>query len=379
MTAGRQGSSTTATPAGRLSLLDCARLVAALMVLSFHWTFNGIVNGKIDDLPLTPITVITRYGYWGVTLFFLISGFVIAESVRGRKPSAFALSRLNRLYPAFWAAVLLTGTVELIVRAEGMRTTPLTMLVNLTMFPSWLGADYVDGVYWTLEYELIFYGLVLVSMLALRGRDITPVFVVWLAVIVLLEVLMGEEAPIGLGRPFAAFASGALIASARHHGWRWWIVGSVAIGWVATVVPELRHAADLQAYSGERISGLVVVAMIAAFYALLIAQTFPRVGRLRIPGSRAMGDLTYPLYLVHAHLGYMALSALATPDNAFFVYPSLLLAILLLAWAIHRYVEVAMRPIWRRLFGSFVGLFAKGPLGRTTLTPITSKGVSPHE
>lgn len=46
------------------------------------------------------LSEVTRYGYAGVNLFFVISGFVILMSVWGRTAPQFIASRVSRLYPA---------------------------------------------------------------------------------------------------------------------------------------------------------------------------------------------------------------------------------------------------------------------------------------
>src|SRR5690606_21030767 len=113
----------------------------------------------------------SRYGYLGVHLFFIISGFVIFLSVRRATPRQFLASRVSRLYPAFWVAVLLTWAVVQWHEVGAFRVSWADMLVNLTMVPHWFDVPYVDGVYWSLTVEVQFYILVWLALkLKLMGR-----------------------------------------------------------------------------------------------------------------------------------------------------------------------------------------------------------------
>lgn len=97
------------------------------------------------------------YGWLGVELFFLISGFVICMSCWGRSVGDFFTSRVTRLYPAYWFAVLATTAVLLLIPG-GQKPLPWPdVLTNLTMLQEPLGVRMVDGVYWTLFAELRFY------------------------------------------------------------------------------------------------------------------------------------------------------------------------------------------------------------------------------
>ena len=62
--------------AKRLYQIDLFRFIAALMVVLFHYTFRGfIANSSILEFPV--LGSLFKYGYLGVDLFFMISGFVI--------------------------------------------------------------------------------------------------------------------------------------------------------------------------------------------------------------------------------------------------------------------------------------------------------------
>ncbi|MGQ4509679.1 acyltransferase family protein [Dermabacteraceae bacterium P13147] len=345
---------------GRLEALDAVRLVAALMVVSFHWTFNGIVNGKIANMPITRLSEVTRYGFWGVTLFFLISGFVISRSVQGKSVRAYVVSRATRLYPAFWVSVLITGIVAMFVQARGMEVSLGKILVNLTMIPSVFGVGFVDGAYWTLEYELFFYAVVLLVMLFVGERFLVPLMAVW-AVAAALATFSGYgSAFFVLARPFPAFAGGALIASlVDNPRGKWWRHVALVAAWLTTVRTEVSYSHQLEAFSQRNYSSLVVAALITSFFVFLLLHVFPAVRSLRIPGARTAGALTYPVYLLHAHLGYMALAAWGSRENAIWLYPLLLLGLLALAYLLHRIVEVDMKAQWRKFFEGTVGVLAE--------------------
>ncbi|MFD6812242.1 acyltransferase family protein, partial [Streptomyces anthocyanicus] len=91
---------------GRLYVLDGLRLGAALMVVAFHYTALGAEAWDRPAWTVFPeVSRFTSYGYLGVQLFFVISGFVICMSAWGRPLKAFFVSRVIRLYPAYWFAV----------------------------------------------------------------------------------------------------------------------------------------------------------------------------------------------------------------------------------------------------------------------------------
>ena len=92
-------------------------------------------------------------------------------SAEGRSAPAFLASRVGRLYPAYWVAVVITALVlhhEQQLLPVWPRLHLAGVVLNLTMFQTAFGVDHVDGVYWTLWVEWKFYllviGLLLVGM-----------------------------------------------------------------------------------------------------------------------------------------------------------------------------------------------------------------------
>jgi len=139
----------------RIQALDVLRGLAALAVMIYHYTvvFPAMVNH-------TDYRIAIPYGVYAVHLFFMISGFVITLSLdHTRRPMDFVVSRFSRLYPVFWAAVLLTQTVVSLSPPAEFSVSWRDALLNLTMIAEPLHAPLVDNVYWSLVVELVFYGI----------------------------------------------------------------------------------------------------------------------------------------------------------------------------------------------------------------------------
>lgn len=338
----------------RLDLLDYARFVAAVSVMASHYLFNGIRNGKISSLsPMPDVAGIAKYGYLGVELFFIISGYVIFCTARDKTPGQFAVSRAVRLYPAFWVAMLLTACMAVPWGGSSMGVSLSQVLVNLTMVPGLFGATPVDGVYWTLSLELAFYGLVLLLLLAGLRRHLETCFLLWPAAMLLAALASKASLPF-LGGYYAFFAAGALFAILRERTSLPALAGLAACLYLclAGAVERARDMSEINGIPYSDITIGIIVTLQFAFFALLNTGWGQAV---RLPASRIAGDLTYPLYLVHAHVGYMLLSRFATDQNR---WPAMLLvvaAVLAASYAIHMLVEQGLARTWTRLFHAILG------------------------
>lgn len=114
----------------------------------FHDTNNVLFMDKFFSFAF-------KYGFLGVQLFFIISGFVISFTLyRYKNLYSFALARFSRLYPIYWCSMLLIFILAFL----GGKNYDLNLYVkSLTMAPMLLGREHLIGPYWTLEFELVFY------------------------------------------------------------------------------------------------------------------------------------------------------------------------------------------------------------------------------
>jgi peptidoglycan/LPS O-acetylase OafA/YrhL len=156
-------------------LLDGYRAIAAFMVLTTHVAFN---TGEI----LTPVIgpVLGRMDF-GVTLFFLLSGFLLyrpwaraAMVGRSGPPlGGYALRRAARILPAYWVMVAFTLLVLPEIQPVRWQAWP----VHLGMLHIYIPGFTLEGLTqtWSLATEIAFYAVLpLLAWLAGRGGRGNP-------------------------------------------------------------------------------------------------------------------------------------------------------------------------------------------------------------
>jgi peptidoglycan/LPS O-acetylase OafA/YrhL len=283
--------------AGRLAQLDGLRALAALAVLAFHFTT------RFDERHGHAVALgwSWPWGMAGVELFFAISGFVIHMTLdRVRGPWDFVVLRFARLYPTFWAALLLTTAVLWLAGPEAAKPDLRQLAWNLTMMAETLGQRLVDGVYWSLEVELLFYAAMLAASVTGLTRRGPGWLLAWLGLAAAEPLLKLVGAPAWPYR-LTHLALLAWIA--------WFALGMAAYHWRRD--GRLRPAAMAVVAAALAVVALRQGAATAAGAALVFgAVALAGQGRLHgldAPGLVALGAGSYPLYLVHQEIGMLAI------------------------------------------------------------------------
>jgi len=301
----------------RVTELDLLRFCAAFAVMLYHYTYKPTLpNGPPGPFPI--LGRLTMHGYLGVSLFFMISGFVILWTAREKTPSGFVISRISRLYPEFWIGVALSSltfaTLGPSTRSIGLGT----MLANLTMVPHFLGYPYVDDVYWTLFVELKFYFLLWALSVTGQMSRIESWLYAWLGVTVLCFVF---DMPAAV-RSMALYPYGPLFIG----GCSFFLIrarGSTAARWIAVPVclvlavqattnmmPAFVHREDVTRDALNEATGLIVL-----FFVLFAAVALRRGMHVKFAKTIVfLGMLTYPLYLLH-NIGKVTLLAWIAPSS----------------------------------------------------------------
>lgn len=323
----------TETPARRqYPALDGVRAIAALAVIGTH---VGFASGRsVDNGPLSGL--LARLDF-GVTLFFLLSGFVIyrpfarAALAGATRPATgpFYARRLARILPAYWVVVIVT------LAGLSLRTArPADWFAYLTLTQTYTGHNLDPSLtqMWTLSVELCFYAVVpLLAAVGLRmGRGSwTPAqrqlrAIAALFLISAVANLVGNETSarlhdslIWLPANLDWFALGMFLAvvSALPPGrpQRWvatvrevatnggtcWVLGGLIL-WIATL--PIAGSRSLVLPTGWEWTIKHYLYAVAALVLLLPLTVGPEpgfAGFLRRGPLRHLGTISYGIYLWH--------------------------------------------------------------------------------
>jgi peptidoglycan/LPS O-acetylase OafA/YrhL len=316
----------------RLPGLDVLRGLAALAVVLFHFTTRfSMIFGHPAPPPF-----FVPWGQRGVEVFFVISGFAIQLSLESEpSPREFVVARALRLYPTFWASLAITLAVVWSFGLPERGVSVRDAFLNLTMIPASLGAHAADAVYWTLERELRFYGLVLLLLaLGLRRYAMHAL---------LFTVLLQAASAVTDWVPHALrdlgnlgfahlMASGMLIARARRAPSAWTYV------LLALTVLSSRLLGFLPFAYG---AGAIVLVWLAGKPFRSVAAVRPLV---------FLGQISYSLFLVHQYVGYVLMRALyARGASPIAAITAAVATGLVLAVALHFAVEKPSMALLRRV------------------------------
>jgi peptidoglycan/LPS O-acetylase OafA/YrhL len=343
------------SPSLRFHEIDFLRGVACISVLAFHFLSRGPKTHTMPGIDSPLIEATAAYGYLGVHLFFVISGFVILMSANGATARNFVASRASRLYPGLWAAATLTAGTAWLLDDARFAVSAVDYLANLTMVPHWFDMPYVDGAYWSLGYELHFYILVWLAIgLRLMGR-LEWLLAGWLLVSAVNALRPMWPVEFWVDAKWAPFfTAGGVFYLVRTHGvtpFRLVLLGaSFALAQVYAVwygtLPDL---AGGQAIVPAVLTASIVTAIFALFWLIATA-------RFRMKASRFIyyaGVLTYPMYVIHQNFGFMVYGRIQKASGmAIGSLVVMLVLLLLISWCIHAYVERPLSQMMRRRLGN---------------------------
>ncbi|AWT45611.1 MULTISPECIES: acyltransferase family protein [Streptomyces] len=338
----------------RLAALDGLRFLAALSVVLFH--FIGQTRWAMIEIWGRPYQELFpeahrwfAFGRLGVDLFFLISGFVICMSAWGRSPRDFFISRVTRLYPMYWIAIVVSACVIYAVETPFGRPNPRVLFANFTMLQVPLGVDSLDPVYWTLWPELCFY--LTFAVVVWKGLSYQRVVVfcgVWTVAAVLapaahiplLTLLINPtSAPY-----FIAGMAFYLMYRFRPTPLLW---GIVAMSWLLALHFLLNpHGRNNWATWAPWRGWLVLV--VTVFFVLIAAIALGWTRWIRWRGLTVLGTLTFPLYLLHDIIGMTVAHHFGRRMDPWVLVGVTVAGLVVLSYLVQRFLERPLAQAMRR-------------------------------
>jgi peptidoglycan/LPS O-acetylase OafA/YrhL len=317
-----------------LPVLESLRGVAILLVFFFH--ADGLINPTpFTGILVSPLSAYVHAGHTGVTLFFVLSAFLLSRpyvskeiGTRRISTAQFFRRRALRILPLYWFAVIASSVVHT-VREGGEFATGLPYLFFLNSFP---GASQpmfpFSDVWWSLATEAQFYLLlpILGGLARYRaGRYVIVAMGVAYAAGYVIAVSAGLslKTALALTGRLPAFAIGGAASwvylrygdslKRRLHAAAWLRHGGADLVLFAVLTAMgflLREVVFRGFYSAETSwhGWHVAEALLWALVVLLVLLAPIRIGVLLSHAwIGVVGRLSYSLYLVHMPILFYSL------------------------------------------------------------------------
>ncbi len=316
---------TTNTP-DRLYELDCVRGIAALGIMLYHYTcryrhlFGDSIIPRWMDFPI---------GRYGVEVFFILSGFSIIFTIEKQNLSVhkFISKRILRLYPTYWLCTTITFILVTAIGLPGREVTFGEFLINLTMLQFGLNIKAVDGATWTLFMILMFYFIIACILFIKKMHKVK--LICWCGFILIVINFVIPTTLLKLltignhGVFFIAGISFYQIYKSPHLNNSYHLLNICCFIMACVLFHEL----------------LPIVTLILIFIAFYLF-TF---GKLKWVISKPLiflGNISYPLYLLHQNIGYILIkkTAIITGQPYLTLFIPCLFSILA-AWFVYKYFE----------------------------------------
>lgn len=367
----------------RILVLDYLRALAVLLVLWGHIFVVGINYPEairpwvpnVDAFAYGPSTVMANIsgkivtdlgvsfglnpGAMGVSLFFIISGFVILGTVDRSGPVKFLIQRFFRIVPVCFAACLLIAGLTSLYCSYFSLIQPNTWKGILT---SAFAVNYFNGAFsttpvlWTLEVELCFY-LVLAVASASVGRVNYRVLMFLssccLGVVAFFSIpFTMVETKNDIIKHFAAISihlSYMLVGSVIYRAWesREYLKGGLFSG-LAIVFYSVCYALYAKATHHSEIGANIhTCALSLVVFLVSLITNFNHKSLLPLAW---VSNISYPLYLLHVPIGW-ALFYLFAWQGVSMSLAAILgsLVVVFLAWIMHHAVEVPFQNFGKRV------------------------------
>lgn len=365
----------------RIAFANALRGIAALSVLLGHymgvyWLYRpgvekliagpelpaGVAPSYFVDLQLSILPL--NWGALGVSLFFLVSGFVIPFSFQGQTRLAFCIGRVFRIYPTYVAGFAVTIVAIMAnARYSGQPipfSKPEVVIHAVPGLRDLLASPAIDGVVWTLEVELKFYVIAVIISSWLRAGSMLT-FAVPLALGLWLALL---PAP----------TSAAALAIRTASPYLIFMFAGVALNFLhRRLLNELKAALvlSLVLWATYRLPDINAVfpSYAAALAIFLVVMAAPRLLPNRGP-ILFLANVSYPLYVCHGIAGYVVMAQLETHGFSPLAVVGLATAFALsVAWLLHCLVETPSQWAGRILARKVGSLWpAREPLSPTRAT-----------
>jgi peptidoglycan/LPS O-acetylase OafA/YrhL len=340
----------------RINEIDLLRFIAAMMVVFYHYCFRGYAADELSVMPYPLLASVSKFGYLGVDLFFIISGFVILMTAAGGSLKNFVVSRITRLFPAFWACCSITFILTLVIGAPRFSASIKQYLINMTMMSGFVGVSSIDGSYWSLFIEMKFYFLVALVLLAGMIDRAQAFLAMWLLVSI-GSIIIPKLDSIFITDYSAYFIAGATFFLVWSKGISKTRVALILACWCLALFRSYERLAGIEKHYHIDMNPYVVFLFITVFFITMTMISTKRTGFWGRKTWLLVGSITYPLYLLHHNIGFMIFNVAFPKINQHVILYGTITLMLGTSYAVHIMIERRYaKPMKNMLYQSLQAL-----------------------
>lgn len=292
----------------RVVFVDGLRGLAALWVVAYHLATHRLFSPPLDGV-LGAFQRVAEYGYLGVPVFFVISGFAVAASIGTDRISvkyyfSFVARRLVRLTPPYWATIAFVVATTAVARAlvkdyDHALPSVGSVLAHMFYLYPLFGYEPILAIFWTLipivQFYIVFTAILGVVQVAWPSKTLSQTGVLLLVV---LPAIVSAWFPPAIPWLYTAswymFCTGALLY--------WWHRGSLS--WHIFAFVTLAIAASLLwRFSLYKLA--TVCAVLTIVFVSSQGKTNAWLGGALVA---FFARISYSLYLIHGTIGWRVLS-----------------------------------------------------------------------
>jgi peptidoglycan/LPS O-acetylase OafA/YrhL len=269
-------------------------------------------------------------------------------NAKGITLRTYTIHRFFRLYPAYWFSILVFIIVEMVFATHG-DVDLKNVLVNLTMLQKFVGVPDVVGAFWTLQIELIFYGLCGILFITgqLSRREMIVVGALTVAMLCAwLRYKTGKELPVALFIALALmFLGDCLRALADNRYSRTKLIVMASIVSIALLPISLLAYKDegMRYWLSYQIAILTFLLCFSARHLISRSDLANKIGQF-------LADCSYSVYLLHGTIGMaIARSIYAATSNAWLTLICAFAITIILSYLTYRFIEYPGIKIGKRL------------------------------
>ncbi|MGY6251879.1 acyltransferase family protein [Paraburkholderia caledonica] len=337
----------------KIIFADQLRALAALSVIFVHlgggyWAARSEIAARImapalegPSSRMLDLTGTFNFGPFGVSLFFLISGFVIPFSLERLSAARFLAARAFRIYPTYFACIGLSVAAAWL--SSRYWHQPFTfdrhsVVFNALLIHNFYGIPSVDMVNWTLAIEVKFYILMAVLALVSLHRNVAAFIAVSLAIALAPVFVHAHGVATVILRNFA-FIPYMFIGTMLNLHMHGKVSGRLAVVSMLMLAGIFHSIVFLSHLRHEQLGAVmdIYLSNIAVFSLAYVLRDSFRPN----PIVNFLARISYPLYAVHPIVGYASLRfmmARGVPPMASLA--ATVAFVMCIAYVVHRLIEV---------------------------------------